>query len=1090
MSSVKAEISKKKIPTVPLGDPVKHPMFFDYRVYQGSDGSVYPLPFIDNVKSGYEDWKYDLIKLENDYVYLEFLPEIGGRIFKGQDKTSNNYDFFYRQDLIKPALVGLAGPWISGGVEFNWPQHHRPGTYMPSDYYIEKEADGAVTVWLSELDALTRMKGTYGIRLRPDSSLIELRARLFNATPVTQTFLWWANVAARVHDQYQSFFPPDVHYVADHAVRAMSSFPVAENHYYGIDYKNRPGENNLDFYRNIPVPTSYMVCETDFGFFGGYDHKANSGFVHVANKHISPGKKQWTWGNHEFGWAWDRELTETGGPYVELMAGVYTDNQPDFSYLLPYEMKCFSQFWWPIQKTGPVQNANEKAALRLVVREDRKIEAAALVTHPGDYRIVLKSGTKLRIDEIVEISPGSPWQNSSWDFEGENESDLSLEVYDVEDRLVINYVPVPSEGKSRNRDVAVEPKMPEEIKTNEELFLIGEHLEQYRHPTRSPIPYWEQAVEREPTDIRSRLALGKAALKAGRITDAIEHLEISLARQTLHHPNPSSGEALYYLGLSFKYLQLLEESYACFYKASWNYEWKSAAYYNLACIDIRQDDYLKALEHLTESRKTNSDNVLCHVLLAVVYSKLGREGQASEILRELEQEDPLNPWLAFEMVRTGIKDESEFLSTYRNDAQTMIDVCLFYASTGLFHEAQAVLEMHIKNPVGNTAVPNPLQESQFILYMAAWLEFQLGNDDKAILLLSQASRQNPDYFFPSRIEEQLVLEWAISIKRDRLAQYAVGNLYYSNKRRTAAIDAWEKAAEMDMTYPTLYRNLSIAQWNANRDARKAGKWFLRALGFGSDDPQLIYEYDLLQKKLNKSINLRLAFLEHHLEKVLLRDDATVQYVELLNLSGKHGSALEILTSRRFHPWEGGEGKVLKQYANAHIGLGVQSLQNSSPHEAIQHFKDAYDPPANLGEDFHYLQSKAKINYWMGMAYKELGELEKANDCFTLCCEESNDFQDMEVVAYTENSIFKAKSLMELGLIQKAVTFLEEMRNHCLEESRKEHRVDYFATSLPDMLVFEDDYSDVQQKHFKDLCAKAESILDEAVRLLKARRVKS
>ena len=163
-----------------------------------------------------------------------------------------------------------------------------------------------------------------------------------------------------VHDQYQSFFPPDVHYVADHAVRAMSSFPLAENPYYGVDYQNRPGANDLSWYKNIPVPTSYMVCQTQFDFFGGYDFKAGGGFVHVADRHVAPGKKQWTWGNHAFGHAWDRELTDANGPYIELMAGVYTDNQPDFSYLAPYETKTFSQFWWPIQGIGPVQQATRE----------------------------------------------------------------------------------------------------------------------------------------------------------------------------------------------------------------------------------------------------------------------------------------------------------------------------------------------------------------------------------------------------------------------------------------------------------------------------------------------------------------------------------------------------------------------------------------------------------------------------------------------------------------------------------------------------------------------------------------------------------
>ena len=316
MANVKVKHEKIAIKTYPVGEPEKNPMFFEKRVYQGSCGKVYPVPFIDKVYDTPSMKKYDAVTLENEYVRLVLLPELGGRIYIAQDKKNGNYDFFYRNDVIKPALVGLAGPWVSGGVEFNWPQHHRPATFMPTDVEIEKGEDGSVTVWMSDHDPLTRMRGTHGICLKPCSCIVELKARLYNRTPFTQTFLWWANVAARVHDQYESFFPPDVEYVADHAVRAMSSFPEALQKYYGVDYAKRKGANNLCWYKNIPVPTSYMICATKYDFFGGYDHAAQGGFVHVADRHIAPGKKQWTWGNHPFGYAWDRELTDDSGPYI------------------------------------------------------------------------------------------------------------------------------------------------------------------------------------------------------------------------------------------------------------------------------------------------------------------------------------------------------------------------------------------------------------------------------------------------------------------------------------------------------------------------------------------------------------------------------------------------------------------------------------------------------------------------------------------------------------------------------------------------------------------------------------------------------
>ena len=393
--------------TYPVGAPEKNPMFFEKRVYQGSCGKVYPVPFIDKVMDEPVMKEYDAVTLENDYTRVVLLPELGGRIYIGQDKTNNDYDFFYRNDVIKPALVGLAGPWISGGVEFNWPQHHRPATFMPTAVEIEHGEDGSITVWMSDHDPLNRLEGRHGICLRPDSSVVELKARLYNRTPFTQTFLWWANVAAKVHDQYESFFPADVTYVADHAVRATSSFPEANNFYYGVDYTKRPGANNLAWYKNIPVPTSYMVCATEYDFFGGYDHAAHGGFVHVADRHIAPGKKQWTWGNHPFGYAWDRELTDDSGPYVELMAGVYTDNQPDFTYLLPYETKVFSQYWWPYKNLGPVKNANTRLAVSLGGGKAGVVAAENL----GEVEVVLGGEVRtadLRIGAPVVFTTDAP----------------------------------------------------------------------------------------------------------------------------------------------------------------------------------------------------------------------------------------------------------------------------------------------------------------------------------------------------------------------------------------------------------------------------------------------------------------------------------------------------------------------------------------------------------------------------------------------------------------------------------------------------------------------------------------------------------
>src|SRR5580704_6500334 len=223
--AVKAWKQAISIPTYEPGSPDRNPMFLENRVYQGSSGRVYPLPFIDAIATEANDRLWQAVHLENEYLRLMILPEIGGRIHVGYDKT-NGYDFFYRQNVIKPALVGLAGPWISGGVEFNWPQHHRPATFMPVSFEIEEDADGSRIIWCSDHDPMSRLKGMHGVCLHPGRAYIELKVRLYNRTPLVQTFLWWVNIAVRVHDEYQAFFPPDVVSVADHGRRAMTDFPI------------------------------------------------------------------------------------------------------------------------------------------------------------------------------------------------------------------------------------------------------------------------------------------------------------------------------------------------------------------------------------------------------------------------------------------------------------------------------------------------------------------------------------------------------------------------------------------------------------------------------------------------------------------------------------------------------------------------------------------------------------------------------------------------------------------------------------------------------------------------------------------------
>ena len=565
------------LPTYLPAAPDKNPMFLEKRVYQGSSGKVYPLPFTDRIAEKPVDRKWKAIWIENEFLRVLVLPEIGGRIHAIQDKT-NGYDLIYNQSVIKPALVGLAGPWASGGIEFNWPQHHRPATFLPVDFEPEEHADGSKTIWCSDHDPMSRMKGMHGVCLHPDKAIVELKVRAYNRTPHVQTFLWWANVATRVHESYQSFFPPDVYYVADHARRSMSEYPLAKGFYYGVNYGERgrtgipkneiPNQfvpphcvdskpknsklpnyapNDLSFYANIPVPTSYMCMGSQEDFFGGYDYKAEAGLVHIASHHISPGKKQWTWGNQEFGYAWDRNLTDADAngefaPYIEIMSGVFTDNQPDFSFLQPGETKTWSQYWYPIQKIGPAQHANLDAAISLKTANGKIHFGISVTKKYSGATITLTGKGKKLFSLTADLLPGAPSLKEIKLPRGLTETDLRLCVTDEQGREIISYQPKPR-GQGQVPPPATEPSAPAEITSADELFITGLHLDQYRHATRCPAIYWREALRRDPGDARCNNALGLWHLKRGEFADAEKLFRKAIERLTRRNANPADGEA-------------------------------------------------------------------------------------------------------------------------------------------------------------------------------------------------------------------------------------------------------------------------------------------------------------------------------------------------------------------------------------------------------------------------------------------------------------------------------------------------------------------------------------------------------------------
>jgi tetratricopeptide (TPR) repeat protein len=1035
----------------------KNPLFLEKRVYQGSSGRIYPLAVIDSIDTTPEVRSWQAFHIENEFLRLMIMPELGGRIHVGMDKRTG-YDFFYRQNVIKPALVGLAGPWISGGVEFNWPQHHRPATFMPVEVAVERSPDGSVTIWCSDHDPMARMKGMHGICLHPGKAYVEVKVRLYNRTADTQTFLWWANVATRVNEHYQSFFPHDVRFAADHAKRAVTEYPLSQGTYYGVDYGERartsvppyevPSQfvpdgsyaaNDLGWYANIPVPTSYMIVGSRGDFFGGYDHAARAGTVAFANHHISPGKKQWTWGNHDFGYAWDRSLTDNDGPYVELMSGVYTDNQPDFSFLAPGETKTFSQFWYPVGAIGTPDLANLDGALRLeAAHESTSVYLQVTADRPASTITLLRRGVELaRWSEDLSAKAPYRFVASGVDADG------ALEVCVAQsDNIFLRYAPadiVPVEKP----DVATEPPPPEDVTSNDELYLNGLHLEQYRHPTRSAEAYWLEALRRDPGDSRCNHALGRESMRKGEFTKAEQYLRTAIARMTLRNPNPYEGEPHYNLGRVFCYLGRDAEAYSSFYKSTWNAAWRGPAYQCLAEIDCARGEWRKALDHLDRSLLAEAENLNTLNLKVVVLRKLGRGEEAAELLERIRSLDPLDI-------------TSRFLTSGRapSNAQQQLDLAFDLQRAGLLEDALAVLQADV--------LPAPDGGETLCLYAAAQVLHQLGREAEAKATWQKAASADPSYVFPSRLEEMRMLQFALQENPDdALAHYYLGNLLYDRRRYHEAIEHWERSVQLDPQFPTAWRNLGFARFNVLHDAHGAAAGFEHAVALSPNDARIAFEQDQLGKRIGVPLKERLQSLEARMTLVQQRDDLSVEYATLLNSAGRSEEALTWLLGRSFGPWEGGEGQVLLQYVRANTLLAQHAIRQGQSSEAIDFLHKAGNPPRNLSEARHLLMNLSMIDALLGDAFAQTGDDVSARQHWNRAAQQKGDFQQMQVQSISDSTYWRALALRALGREAEATALFEAIEAYAVQLERETPVIDYFATSLPTMLLFHEDLKERQ-----------------------------
>jgi tetratricopeptide (TPR) repeat protein len=863
------------------------------------------------------------------------------------------------------------------------------------DYALEETEDGSKTIWLSELDLRHRMRFTVGLTLRPGKSYFEATIKPYNKTPFAHSFLYWANPAVHAGADYQVIFPPATQFATYHGKNQFARWPVADADYRGIDYAGV----DISRWRNHPSPISFFAWNYEDDFLAGYDHSQDAGVVYVADHHVAPGKKFWEWGPGPVGRLWDEILTDEDGPYIELMAGAYSDNQPDYTWLQPYEAKLVRQHWYPIRGIGGVKNATVDAAVNLEVSEEgiatlgftstsRRRDARALLTADGDTIL----------DETIDLDPATPFIEEIELPPGVEASGLRAALVSSAGDELVAYRPV-EPGEAPMPDPVTPPPAPREIASVEELYLTGLRLEQFYNPALSPIPYYEEALARDPGNSRVNLRLGIASLRRGLSAEAAERFRTALGRPTSDYTSPRDGESYYYLGLAAKLVGDVDAAYDAFYKATWSQAFHAAAFYQLAQIDGRRGDFAATLEHLERSIATNAWNSGALALKTAVLRRLGRLDEAAELARAILAEEPLDLWAWHELYLTSVAAGERRQASQARDAvrarglqkfrlvedakpwrearhwleaQPFLETAADYMNAGLWDEAVSVLSFLTDPDDEGEANTYPM-----LYYYLGYALEQLGDEERARSVYELAAEMPPDYCFPFRLESIDLLQAAYAMNpEDAMAHYYLGNLLYDHQPEVAVAE-WERAREIDDTHPTLHRNLARAYVQVESDVPKAIASMERALELGPDDPRLYYELDVLYEAGGADAEERLALLERNHETIEDHNDAFSREVVLLTQLGRYDEAIEHMATHHFRRWEG-LGNIHTTYVDAHLLRGMEHVEGGRYAEAIADYEAALEYPANLEVARPYNGGRAcQVNYLLGQAHEVASDPEQA-----------------------------------------------------------------------------------------------------------------
>ncbi|MGC8783876.1 MAG: DUF5107 domain-containing protein [Armatimonadota bacterium] len=1010
--------------TYPVGKANPHPPF-----QRKGYGEVYPYALLDQLSDEAEPRQYRALFLENPYLRVMVLPEVGGRIWSLYDKVAGR-ECLHQPPSIKPALIGLTGAWVAGGIEFNFPIGHRYTTHQPVWYTIEppREEGEKGTIWIGEICRRTRMMWMVGISLYPDKAFMETDIRLFNRTELKKRYYFWTNCAVSAHEDWKWILPAASvrNWEGDLSeARATLPFPITDD---GVD---------LSLYRSYDCASSVFAHNFRGNFFGGYDLREDAGLLHVADWRDVRGRKLFTWGTADDGKVWAERLDDRGIPYVEIQVGRFED-QSVWHWIPPHSLECWQEAWYPIRGlAGTVSAASREGALSVQL-EGQQLHVRFHSTAPRpDHRLILQYGEDVIHEQRVDLYPE---RTGNWQFTLTQAPEMPVKVIIATSSRepVLEAV---ANAQWEREQVTIIP--PAEHWFADNVYLQADALERTNRLHDAENKY---DLAQSCGSLQARNAIARLRLEEGRFEECLQHTE-----SVLQH-DPQNGEAMYLRALCLITLGRDAEAEEYLYPLRRSAEYRGLAFYLLGLCAMRRGDYARADDLFAESLLYNAADIKVWMMRAVALRLRGELEEASQIRLQVHLLAPLEPLLRTEaFLSTPASPEADAVNLLRPLAvqpHTFEEVACDYLNAGCLNDAIRILEVPPRLGLPETAIGH---------YLLALAYARKGLPAQVVEHALLAARSDTEYLFPWRTEDYLALQEVLALRPDDpLARYALGNWLMAHRRTGEALQewlrtlnakavddalaqgdipldkigeyrfrsAWRVLAQTCLTTPppqglpplaTLYRNIGMVLAEHCSLHGVAGRYYQKAVSLNPHDHYLWYERETIASA-QQATSSALKRLYHAPPEVLRENRMAQLYARLLVEDGWYDKAIEVLHSRTFHVAEG-ETSTRPTWVQAYLGKGTELAYGGDWQGALECFQKALEYPHHLGVGKPSHPADAMPLFYAGVAARRLGQQELAHQYWEEC---------VRCRATTrEDYRYQAKALKMMGREEEANRLLEQ-----------------------------------------------------------------